>query len=76
MSIAELAAMGKLYERRLVLVRPDGHMAWRSNELPADPSASSTARAVAFRVLGQINKVRILPYGRRSRNAEGDRKWP
>jgi len=24
----------KLYERRLVLVRPDGHAAWRGNELP------------------------------------------
>jgi FAD binding domain len=25
-----------LYERRLVLVRPDGHVAWRSDALPAD----------------------------------------
>lgn len=25
-----------LYERRLVLVRPDGHVAWRADELPAD----------------------------------------
>ena len=28
-----------LYERRLVLVRPDGHVAWRADELPADPGA-------------------------------------
>jgi hypothetical protein len=63
MAIAD-PAIGALHERRLVLVRPDGHMAWRSNALPADPSASSTAGAVAFRVVGQINKVRILPYGR------------
>jgi 2-polyprenyl-6-methoxyphenol hydroxylase-like FAD-dependent oxidoreductase len=28
-----------LYERRLVLVRPDGHVAWRSDSLPADPLA-------------------------------------
>lgn len=30
----EIAA---LYERRLVLVRPDGHVAWRSDDLPVDP---------------------------------------
>jgi hypothetical protein len=29
-------ALGRLYERRLVLVRPDGHVAWRSDTLPAD----------------------------------------
>jgi 2-polyprenyl-6-methoxyphenol hydroxylase-like FAD-dependent oxidoreductase len=29
----------KIYERRLVLVRPDGHVAWRSDELPPDPCA-------------------------------------
>jgi len=29
--------MLQLYERRLVLVRPDGHVAWRSDETPADP---------------------------------------
>ncbi len=27
----------RLYEKRFVLVRPDGHVAWRSDELPADP---------------------------------------
>jgi hypothetical protein len=28
-----------LYERRLVLVRPDGHVAWRSDDLPSDADA-------------------------------------
>ena len=28
-----------LYERRLVLVRPDGHVAWRDDAAPADPLA-------------------------------------
>jgi len=29
----------KLYERRLVLVRPDGHVAWRADAAPGDPAA-------------------------------------
>ena len=28
-----------LYEKALVLVRPDGQVAWRSDELPSDPGA-------------------------------------
>jgi len=31
--------IGELYERRLVLVRPDGHVAWRSDMMPDDPLA-------------------------------------
>ncbi len=27
------------YERKLILVRPDGHVAWRDDELPSDPAA-------------------------------------
>jgi hypothetical protein len=29
----------RLYERRLVLVRPDGHVAWRDDKVPAEPLA-------------------------------------
>jgi len=29
--------LATLYERPLVLVRQDGHVAWRGNEPPADP---------------------------------------
>ena len=36
------------YERRLVLVRPDGHVAWRGDALPAD------ADAVVAKVTGTI----------------------
>lgn len=32
-------AIAALYERRLVLVRPDGHVAWRADATPADPCA-------------------------------------
>jgi 2-polyprenyl-6-methoxyphenol hydroxylase-like FAD-dependent oxidoreductase len=31
--------VGRLYERKIVLVRPDGHVAWRSDTLPTDPLA-------------------------------------
>lgn len=32
-------AIAALYERTLVLVRPDGHVAWRADTAPADPLA-------------------------------------
>ena len=38
----------KLYECRCILVRPDGHVAWRGDDLPADP------REVIDRVCGAV----------------------
>jgi Aromatic-ring hydroxylase, C-terminal len=43
-------AVAALYERRLVLVRPDGHVAWRSDLLPENP------KALADRVRGVAGK--------------------
>ncbi|HYK81047.1 MAG TPA: hypothetical protein VEU95_15540, partial [Micropepsaceae bacterium] len=31
-------AIAELYENRLVLIRPDGHVAWRADPPPPDPS--------------------------------------
>jgi hypothetical protein len=35
----DVPAVSELYARRLVLVRPDGHVAWRADEPPADARA-------------------------------------
>jgi 2-polyprenyl-6-methoxyphenol hydroxylase-like FAD-dependent oxidoreductase len=47
-----------LYETSLVLVRPDGHVAWRGNECPAD------AAAVVDRIRGAANLAPHAEVGR------------
>jgi hypothetical protein len=41
LTVATIADAGicELYERRLVLVRPDGHVAWRGDIMPDDALA-------------------------------------
>ena len=46
------AEAARLYERKLVLVRPDGYVAWRSRSGAANPE--STLRGVFDRVLGKV----------------------
>jgi 2-polyprenyl-6-methoxyphenol hydroxylase-like FAD-dependent oxidoreductase len=38
-STLDVAQVNELYQRRLVLVRPDGHVTWRADEEPADARA-------------------------------------
>ena len=47
----------KAYERRLVLVRPDGHVAWRADGEPAD------AMALIDTVRGRCNEIRQQKLG-------------
>lgn len=55
-------AIGQLYERRLVLVRPDGHVAWRSDDLPPDPLAlADRIRGADQAAFGTAAKAEALP---------------
>ncbi|MGC0417972.1 FAD-dependent monooxygenase [Embleya sp. AB8] len=38
-TVSENPAVADAYKRPFVLVRPDGHVAWRGRELPTDPGA-------------------------------------
>jgi 2-polyprenyl-6-methoxyphenol hydroxylase-like FAD-dependent oxidoreductase len=55
LSVTTLAdpALAALYEKPLVLVRPDGHVAWRGHEAPAD------AQALIDRVRGAGNHAEV-----------------
>jgi len=46
------------YERKLVLVRPDGHVAWRANQEPAD------AGVLIDVIRGQSDQVQQQKLGR------------
>ena len=48
MKLLEEPGVGALYEKKFVLVRPDGHVAWRGDALPGD------ADQVMARVSGAI----------------------
>lgn len=61
MNRIESEAAARLYEQDLVLVRPDGHVAWRADEPPADPlGIIDTVRGAGWRAAAR----RVLP-GRR-----------
>jgi 2-polyprenyl-6-methoxyphenol hydroxylase-like FAD-dependent oxidoreductase len=54
------ANIAALYERKLVLVRPDGHVAWRGDALPTDVSA----------LVEQVRGATAMHAGAASQNAE------
>jgi 2-polyprenyl-6-methoxyphenol hydroxylase-like FAD-dependent oxidoreductase len=49
------AQSARVYERRLVLVRPDGHVAWRGDKAPAD------SKALLSHVTGHGDPVATTP---------------
>jgi len=49
------AYIAALYERKLILVRPDGHVAWRDDASPTDP------RALLEQVCGHGNRLEKDP---------------
>jgi 2-polyprenyl-6-methoxyphenol hydroxylase-like FAD-dependent oxidoreductase len=51
-----------LYARKLVLVRPDGHVAWRADRAPADPLALiDRVRGAASGVVGSVSAPAAAP---------------
>jgi hypothetical protein len=57
-------AIAELYERRLVLVRPDGHVAWRSDDLPDHPLAlADRVRGADTRAFAATAEAEASPVG-------------
>jgi hypothetical protein len=57
-------AIAQLYGRRLVLVRPDGHVAWRCDDLPADSLAlADRVRGADDAAFGAMPKAESLQVG-------------
>ena len=57
--------IGALYQRQLVLVRPDGHVAWRADAEPAD------ARALIDVVRGETRKQKSVVSNQSSGTGSG-----
>ena len=53
------ARLSEVDESGCVLVRPDVHVGWRSQTLPADPAGS--LREVIDRILGRVPGAAISP---------------
>jgi len=51
-------AIAALYERSLVLVRPDGHVAWRGDAAPADATALAGYRSGRPRLTRRTRRVK------------------
>ena len=49
------ARLADRYGARFALIRPDQHIAWRSNEMPADSDI------LIAKVTGTVGKAAILP---------------
>jgi hypothetical protein len=66
-------AIAALYERKLVLVRPDGHVAWRGDHLPAEPEGlvDRVRGAMIDRKMGGVplTEKRTVTVGDRAKSA-------
>ncbi|KAH6879566.1 FAD-binding domain-containing protein [Thelonectria olida] len=59
-NIANEEKAAELYERRLVLIRPDEHVAWRSNRVDSIQTANSVLQAIAGRTDADLVENKTL----------------